>query len=135
MIRAIVILTIGSLLAAAPVHAQSTDAATVDRGKTVYQKWCTPCHGSNPTGRGRFGGTGFPGTDALAVKYKGRNPAIPSLLEERTDLSPAAIKLFVRQGVSVMPFFRKTEIGDADLADLTAYLTRNRAAQTTPAQR
>jgi mono/diheme cytochrome c family protein len=135
MIRALVIAAVGSLLAATALQAQAVDAQNVDRGKAVYQKWCMPCHGSNQSGRGRFGGTGFPGTDALAVKYKGRNPAIPSALEERTDLSPAAVKLFVRQGVSVMPFFRKTEVSDADLADLTAYLMRNRPPQTPPAQR
>jgi hypothetical protein len=31
----------------------------------------------------------------------------------------------VRHGVSVMPFLRKTEISDADLDALAAYLTRN----------
>jgi mono/diheme cytochrome c family protein len=30
----------------------------------------------------------------------------------------------VRHGVSVMPPFRKTEVSDADLAALSAYLTR-----------
>lgn len=34
-------------------------------------------------------------------------------------------KTFVRQGVSVMLFFRKTEISDADLDALAAYLARN----------
>jgi hypothetical protein len=38
-------------------------------------------------------------------------------------------KAFVRKGVSVMPFFRKTEIGDADLDALAAYLARNNKAQ------
>jgi len=32
----------------------------------------------------------------------------------------------VRRGVSIMPFFRKTEVSDADLAAITAYLTRPR---------
>jgi len=132
MNRALLIAIVGSLLVAPELHAQGGSPASVDHGKAVYEKWCTPCHGWNPNGRGRFGGSGFPGTDALAVKYKGRTPAVPSVLEERNDLSPAAIKLFVRQGVTVMPFFRKTEIGDADLADLTAYLTRNRPQPTTP---
>ena len=64
----------------------------------------------------------MPGTDALAAKYKGAKPA---RLEERTDLTPEFIKTFVRNGVSVMPFFRKTELSDADLEALSAYLTRN----------
>ena len=40
----------------------------------------------------------------------------------RTDLAPTITQTFVRTGVSVMPPFRKTEIGDADLAALAAYL-------------
>jgi len=64
----------------------------------------------------------MPGTDALAAKYKGAKPA---MLEERTDLTPQFIKIFVRNGVSVMPRFRKTELSDADLEALSAYLTRN----------
>jgi mono/diheme cytochrome c family protein len=35
------------------------------------------------------------------------------------------VKTFVRNGVSIMPFFRKTEISDADLDAIAAYLTRN----------
>jgi mono/diheme cytochrome c family protein len=46
----------------------------------------------------------------------------PAALEERTDLVPKRTRAFVRNGVSVMPPFRKTEISDADLAALTAYL-------------
>ncbi len=44
------------------------------------------------------------------------------MLEERTDLVPQITKNFVRTGVSVMPFFRKTEISDAELDALAAYL-------------
>jgi hypothetical protein len=59
----------------------------------------------------------------LEAKYKGSKPA---LLDQRTDLLPPVTKTFVRKGVSVMPFFRKTEIGDADLDALAAYLARSR---------
>jgi len=59
---------------------------------------------------------------ALQAKYKG---AVPALLDKRTDLTPAFVKTTVRNGVSVMPFFRKTEISDADLDAIAAYLTRN----------
>jgi mono/diheme cytochrome c family protein len=31
----------------------------------------------------------------------------------------------VRRGVSIMPFFRKTEISDADLQALAAYLAQS----------
>lgn len=83
------------------------------RGNQVFQYWCSNCHGS---------GNGKPGTVALAAKYKGERPA---LLEQRTDLPADLTKFFVRQGVSIMPFFRKTEISDAELDDLGAYLARN----------
>lgn len=83
--------------------------ATAD-GKAVFDRWCAPCHGAGP---------GKPGTAALQALYKGAKPA---LLEERTDLVPALTKTFVRNGVSVMPFFRKTEISDAELDALAEYL-------------
>ena len=50
---------------------------------------------------------------------------MPGALEERTNLTSDFVKVFVRNGVSIMPFFRKTEINDAELADLGAYLARN----------
>src|SRR5687768_4427177 len=86
------------------------DAAAIQRGKQVFDDWCAPCHAPGPR---------HPGTQALDVLYKG---AKPGALEERTDLVPAITQTFVRTGVSVMPPFRKTEIGDADLAALAAYL-------------
>ena len=88
--------------------------AAVQKGNEVYQKWCAPCHAPGP---------GHPGTTAIAALYKGAKPAA---LEERTDLSPEIVKHFVRTGVSVMPFFRKTEISDAELDALGAYLARKR---------
>ena len=78
----------------------------------MFDAWCAPCHGDGP---------GKPGTSALQALYKGAKPA---LLEERTDLVPALTRTFVRTGVSIMPFFRKTEISDADLEALAVYLAR-----------
>jgi hypothetical protein len=62
----------------------------------------------------------------LQIKYRGTD--ISPVLEERTDLVPEFVKVIVRQGISFMPQFRKTEISDADLEALAAYLTRNNAA-------
>jgi (+)-pinoresinol hydroxylase len=90
--------------------ADAQDAATIQRGKQVFEQWCAPCHAPGPR---------HPGTQALDVLYKG---AKPGALEERTDLVPSLTQAFVRTGVSVMPPFRKTEIGDADLTALAAYL-------------
>ena len=101
-------------LALAPVlvSAQESDALEghIARGSEVYQQWCESCHG---TGHGRSG------TIALQAKYQG---SIPALLVERTDLAPELTKSFVRSGIFAMPFFRKTEITDADLDALAAFL-------------
>jgi hypothetical protein len=56
---------------------------------------------------------------ALERKYKGQ---VSALLERRTDLAPDYVAAVVRHGMSFMPTFRKTEISDADLALLSAYL-------------
>jgi hypothetical protein len=50
---------------------------------------------------------------------------VPAVLDQRSDLVPEFIEVIVRQGISFMPQFRKTEVSDADLQALTAYLTRN----------
>jgi (+)-pinoresinol hydroxylase len=92
-------------------------AALVARGEAVYTYWCNACHGPEMI---------KPGTGALAVKYGG---SVPAALAERTDLSAALVEVIVRQGISMMPFFRPTEISNADLQALAAYLTRNSGAE------
>jgi hypothetical protein len=47
------------------------------------------------------------------------------VLLERTDLSAAAVAAAVRQGVLLMAPFRKTEITDAELQALAAYVARS----------
>ena len=92
-------------------------AQTGDRahGKDVYEHWCSPCHAP--------GGRKHPGTSALEFIYKGEKSGV---LEERLDLTPEFVATFVRNGVKIMPPFRKTEISDQDLADLGAYLSPGR---------
>ena len=82
-------------------------------GRVVYEKWCAPCH--DP-------GNNHPGTHALTAKYQGVKSGV---LLEWTDLPSNVVKQFVRHGISVMPPFRKTEITDAELDALAAYLSRN----------
>jgi mono/diheme cytochrome c family protein len=94
-------------LAAAP-----TAAPDMALGEKVYARWCVHCHAA---------GRGNPGTQSLQVKYGDRLPAV---LLERTDLTPEAVALFTRQGVLSMPPFRKTEITDAELAALAAFVAR-----------
>ena len=85
----------------------------LERGEAVYQYWCNTCHGPEML---------KPGTTALAIKYRGE---LPATLTERTDMVPEFVELMVREGISMMPFFRPTEISDADLDAVTAYLTQN----------
>lgn len=81
-------------------------------GKVVFDKWCMPCHGDGP---------GKPGTTVLRNRY---GDSIPALLEERTDMTGEYLVTFVREGVGVMPPFRKTEITDAELESMIDYLVR-----------
>lgn len=97
---------------AAPVVAQDT-AGDLAAGRAVYTKWCAPCHDPGVT---------HPGTNALSVKYHGVKSGV---LLEWKDLPASKVKVLVRHGVSVMPQFRKTEISDAELDALAAYLSRN----------
>lgn len=78
-------------------------------GGKIFDKWCSDCHST----------AGGPGSVALQRKYQGSRPAV---LERRSDLRPEYIRVAVRYGVSFMPSFRKTEISDADLALVAAYL-------------
>jgi (+)-pinoresinol hydroxylase len=92
-------------------------AADTENGKHVYDLWCADCHA--PTGE-RYG---LPaGFNVLQKRYGG---SLPADLSQRTDLSAATIKARVRNGLNVMPRTRKTEISDAELDDLVAYLRRN----------
>jgi mono/diheme cytochrome c family protein len=100
-----------SLFPRAPAPAGSPAVA---RGAEVFQGRCEICHGS---------GIDRAGTLSLQAKYSGAKPA---LLEDRRDLTPQAVRFYVRNGVAMMPFFRKTEVSDAELDDLAAYLSRTR---------
>ncbi|HXX45960.1 MAG TPA: cytochrome c [Candidatus Acidoferrales bacterium] len=104
------LLIAATLILSGAAFAAPPDQEQIERGHKVYDKWCFPCHGT---------GLGKPGTEALAAR--GQKPAV---LEERTDLTGPAIKQFVRHGVSYMPMFRKTEVSEADLDAIVAYLTR-----------
>lgn len=100
--------------AATAQQATRTGAAApeLEQGKAVYAHWCAPCHADS---------MGLAGTNSLTIKYAGTD--IPAVLEDRTDLSEPVIGYFVRNGVAWMPPFRPTEISDAELAALSAYLT------------
>lgn len=90
------------------------DAVGQPSGYVEYEKYCSSCHAAGPEDR--------PGATALQAKYNGQ---LPALLSERTDLVADYVKYVVRNGISIMPRARKTEISDAELDVIVAYLTRN----------
>ena len=98
-----VALTLVLLLAAGAALADE------QRGKQVFDHICVYCHGP-----------GVWGTNRLAKRYDKDH----ALLESRTDLSVQAIRTIVRVGVGSMPPMRRTEVSDADLDAVAAYLTR-----------
>jgi mono/diheme cytochrome c family protein len=87
--------------------------APTERGAAVFNNWCSACHSRGPLNA--------PGTTSLQNKYQG---TLPAALEDRTDLTAQLVELYVRNGIATMPFYRKTEISDADLAALAAYLEK-----------
>lgn len=94
--------------------ARAADAAgDTAAGKALFDRHCAYCHAAGP---------GHAGTMRL-TEARG---AAKALLEERTDLDPAYVRLVVRQGLVEMPPWRKVEIDDASLAQIVAYLTRPR---------
>jgi mono/diheme cytochrome c family protein len=105
-------LAVAALLASAPAGAQTA----VERGQTKFELSCAPCHGA---GAGDDGRAMLPGTEALQIKYRGQ---VPAVLEQRTDLTAEVLAVFVRRGTWSMPPFRKTELTDAEIADIAAYL-------------
>jgi len=115
-VSTLVLSLLAALTSAAHAAEPAAAAAPAAPGQRVYERWCAPCHAPGP---------GHPGTQSLQLKYAGKTPAV---LLERTDLSAQAVAIFVRQGVLLMAPFRKTEISDAELSALAAYVARNHKA-------
>jgi len=111
---------VGDYQGAFPIAAWSRTTAAVEdsgapleRGAAVFNNWCSACHSRGPQNA--------PGTASLQNKYQG---SVPAALEDRRDLTPEVVKVFVRNGVAMMAPFRKTEVSDADLEALASYLAR-----------
>lgn len=106
--------TILILVLALAAAIASADEATLtpqqQQGKRVYNHICVYCHSP-----------GVWGTNRLSKRMDKEH----AVLENRTDLSPTVIQTAVRTGIGSMPPLRKTEVSDADLAAVAAYLTRN----------
>ncbi len=106
----------------AAASAPSAAPALIERGKLVFQHNCTACHGMGP---GDDGSPQLPGTARLDAKYKGE---LPGPLERRSDLTADTLRFFIRNGSGPMPMFRKTEVSEADIVALGAYLKNSAAS-------
>jgi (+)-pinoresinol hydroxylase len=102
---------------------RETASPLLKRGEEAYQARCNLCHGRVAQDVKPGMGGRMAGTEALAIKYQGRKPAV---LEDRTDLTADEVEYYVRHGSGIMPFFRKTEVSEADLDAIAAYLSRRR---------
>jgi mono/diheme cytochrome c family protein len=107
----------GCLVLLPTAKAQNTSALTL--GKETFELKCAPCHGTGPGDRGR---AMLPGTDALRIKYQGK---VPAALENRSDLRVPVLQQYLRHGTWSMPPFRKSELSDADISNIAAYLAES----------
>ncbi|MCC7461729.1 MAG: cytochrome c [Gammaproteobacteria bacterium] len=112
MMRAPLMIAGAVLAMAGPLRA-ADPADRVAAGKALFDRHCAYCHAAGP---------GHAGTMRLA-EARGADRAV---LEARTDLDPAYIRLVVRQGLVEMPPVRKIELDDAAVQQIVAYLTRPR---------
>lgn len=107
---AISALVAGSVLASAAAQAEAPDLnAAQSRGRALFHESCIYCHGDS----------GF-ATRTLERRL-GEDFA---KLEARRDLQGPYITFVVRRGLNSMPWYRRTELSDAELANIVAYLTR-----------
>jgi mono/diheme cytochrome c family protein len=116
LLIAAAVLGVAAVVAQAPVAQKGgTQAPLVsasDTGSELYEQHCAACHGAGP---------GHPGTQALAIKYKGSEPAV---LTERKDVTADYVRAVVRNGIASMPYFRKTELSDRQLDLIAQRLSR-----------
>ncbi|MCJ1960466.1 c-type cytochrome [Novosphingobium mangrovi (ex Hu et al. 2023)] len=115
-------LALATLASALPAQGSPPAQQEVARGKAVFARHCAACHGRGP---GDDGSAHLPGTAALAARYQG---SLPGALEERKDLDAETLLYFVRHGSGPMPMFRKTEVSDADIGSIAAYLAASAAS-------
>lgn len=107
MKRAVALMAI--LCASGSVCAADQLTALQAKGKQAYDHICIYCHAP-----------GVWGTNRLARRMDKEH----AVLENRTDLTAAGIRAVVRMGIGSMPPLRRTELADADVDAIAAYLTR-----------
>jgi len=92
--------------------ASAAQAQDVGNGKALFHEKCAMCHDANGMGTG-----------LLARRM---DPKIAEL-EKRTDLTPDYIAAAVRAGIGNMPNISRGEVSDAQLAAISAYLSKGKS--------
>lgn len=103
-------IAIGFLVhALAASGAEPTLTAEQQHGKALFEATCNYCHNA----RGWA-------TERLKV----RNGEDRAVLAERSDLDPAYIRTVVRNGLVSMPAYTPTDLDEAQIRAIAAYLAR-----------
>ena len=108
----------GALALAAFGSTRAADGQADDlaRGRALFDARCGICHAAGGTGSFMLGR---------------RLGAERALLAQRTDVAAALVEVVVRRGINSMPVFTRVELTDAELALVSAYLTRSTAVRAT----
>ena len=99
-----------SFVVAALVGLTMPAAGAEMAGKEVFDHYCTYCHGSSDG----------PGTMQLS-RTRGKDQG---LLIERTNLAPDYVEYVVRHGLKSMPPFAPSDLTEANLKALVAFLVK-----------
>lgn len=111
VLAAAVVLTLAS--ASAPAQTAPLTAKQ-EEGRKLFRSTCFYCHSENVWG-------------TFAIER--RRGASDAVLEKRTDLVPEFLKSVVRNGLGSMPAYRRTELTDAEVDAIIAYLTRTSSSK------
>jgi mono/diheme cytochrome c family protein len=100
------------VLAGVAVHVSAAElSADQQQGKALYEATCNYCHSAR----------GF-----ATERLRTRLPEDRSILVDRTDLDPSYIRTIVRNGLASMPAYTPTDLNEAQIKAIAAYLTRSR---------
>lgn len=113
----LIMATVPLLAAAAACMAAPKAKPAQVSGRDVYDRNCAACHDDHAQA---------PGTIALATRDG--NPA-QAALTARDNLDPTMVAFVVRHGINAMPPFRKSQITDAELAAMSAWLATKPTAK------
>ena len=109
IVAAFAFATATSALVAPADAADSPLSSQQQQGQKLFRGTCFYCHSEKVWG---------------TLSLERRRPAGDALLEKRTDLTPDFVRTVVRNGVGSMPAYRRTELNDAEVNAIIAYLTR-----------